>query len=135
MSDCIFCQIVAGKIPANKVYENDDLIAFLDIMPVNKGHVLVVPKQHYKKLTDLSDESAGKLITAVKKIVPAILSGVGAEDYNLTLNQGKLAGQAVDHLHWHIMPRFEGDGYQLWTGKSYMEGEAEKITEAIKNSL
>ena len=133
--DCIFCKIIAGDIPAYKVYEDDDVLVFLDIAPVNPGHTLVVPKKHYNSLLDLPETEAHKLISAVKKIVPAILAGVSANSFNLGLNVGVEAGQAVPHLHWHIMPRYEGDGLELWHGGSYAAGEAEKVLEKIKSKI
>ena len=132
---CIFCKIIAGEIPAYKVYEDDDVLAFLDITPVNSGHTLVIPKKHYPNLLELPEEMACKIVSIIKKITPAILAGVVAKDFNLGLNNGKLSGQVVDHLHWHIMPRFEGDGYDLWHGKSYGEGQAEEVLRKIKENF
>ncbi|MEK7653329.1 MAG: HIT family protein [Patescibacteria group bacterium] len=133
--DCIFCKIVAGEIPSYKVYEDEDILAFLDVAPINPGHTLVIPKKHYANLLELPEDLLCKVALAIKKIIPAILKGVGTEDFNLNLNSGSLAGQVVNHVHWHIVPRFEGDGYDLWLGKAYGEGEAEKVAEKIKNSL
>lgn len=133
--DCIFCKIVAGDIPAYKVYEDDDVLAFLDIAPVHPGHTLVIPKKHYENLLDLPETEAAKLVSAIKKITPAVLAGVGANSFNLGLNSGIEAGQAVPHFHWHIMPRYEGDGLELWRGGSYPAGEAERTLEKIKSNL
>lgn len=133
--DCIFCKIVAGEIPAYKIYEDDDVLAFLDIVPVNPGHTLVIPKKHHPNFVDLPEELACKIVKVIKKITPAILSGVGSKDFNLGLNNGKTAGQLVEHFHWHIMPRLEGDGYDVWHGKSYEAGEAENVLEKIKANL
>jgi histidine triad (HIT) family protein len=135
MEDCIFCKIVSGSIPAHKVYEDDDILAFLDINPVNPGHTLVITKDHHSTLLDLPEDLAEKVMAVTKKITPAILSGVGAKAFNLGLNQGEIAGQVVDHFHFHIMPRFEGDGHQLFKGKEYEEGEAEEVLSKIKNNL
>lgn len=135
MSDCIFCKIIAGEIPCYKVYEDDNVLAFLDITPVNPGHTLVVPKKHFANLLELPEEEANRLIAAVKKITPAILAGVGATDFNLELNNGPVAGQVVNHFHWHIVPRFAADGRELWHGNPYGESEAEKILERIKKNI
>lgn len=132
MSDCIFCKIIKGEIPSYKVYEDDEVLAFLDINPVNPGHTLVIPKSHYATLIDLPLDLAQKVIAATKQIIPAVLAGVGANDFNLGVNQGKLAGQVVDHFHLHIMPRFIGDGHQLFSGHQYQDGEAEMILNSIK---
>ena len=87
MSDCIFCKIVAGEIPAYKVYEDRDILAFLDITPVNPGHTLIISKMHYENLLELPNELASKLIGVVKKISPAIIKGVGATAFNLEQNK------------------------------------------------
>ena len=133
--DCIFCKIVAGEIPAFKVYEDDDILAFLDITPVNSGHTLVIPKQHYASLLELPDELLCRLAQAVKKIAPAVLAGVNSDGFNLGLNNGPVSGQLVPHFHWHIMPRFDGDGFELWHGHKYADGEAEAVATEIKKNL
>jgi len=135
MPDCIFCKIIKGEIPSYKVYEDDDILAFLDLTPVSPGHTLVIPKAHHKDLLELPDDLAGKIITVIKKITPAILQGVGATDFNLGFNNGKIAGQVVEHAHFHIIPRIENDGHQHWHGKEYPYGEAEKTLEKIKRML
>jgi len=134
MDDCIFCKIIKGEMKSYKVYEDDKVFAFLDIMPINKGHVLVVPKKHYKNILDAPAEVLCQIIFVVKKIAPAILESVGADGFNLGINNGGIAGQVVDHLHIHLMPRFPNDGHKLWHGGSYREGEAEKVCrEIVKN--
>lgn len=135
MEDCIFCKIIRGEIPCHKVYEDDDVLVFLDISPVNPGHTLVIPKKHYDDLIQLPETEAQLLIAKIKKIAPAVISGVGAKAFNLNLNNGKISGQEVAHVHWHIVPRFEGDGRQLWHGQPYGAGEAEAILEKIKNLI
>jgi histidine triad (HIT) family protein len=135
MDSCLFCKIVKGEIPSHRVYEDDAVLAFLDIMPVNPGHTLVIPKDHHENLLDLPQETVEKVIGVIKKITPAILAGVGAEAFNLGLNNGEGAGQVVKHFHWHIMPRFEDDKYDLWHGREYNSGEAEAVLEKIKNNL
>lgn len=133
--DCIFCKIMAGEIPSYKIYENDEILAFLDIMPINPGHTLVITKAHYADLLATPEELIYQVVKAIKKITPAILKGVGASDFNLGLNNGPLAGQAVNHFHYHIMPRFKDDGRELWRGKKYGAGEAEEIVSKIKENL
>ena len=135
MDSCLFCKIVKGEIPSHRVYEDDAVLAFLDIMPVNPGHTLVIPKDHHENLLDLPQETVEKVIGVIKKITQAILAGVGAEAFNLGLNNGEGAGQVVKHFHWHIMPRFEDDKYDLWHGREYNSGEAEAVLEKIKNNL
>jgi len=133
--DCVFCKIINGSLPCYKVYENEHILAFLDINPVNKGHTLVVPKEHYERLEKVPDDLLRELIIAIKKVGKAVIKGVGAEAFNLGLNNGKDAGQLVMHIHFHIMPRFKNDGLKLWPGKKYEEGEAEKIREKISKYI
>ncbi len=106
--NCLFCSIISGDIPCNKIYEDDDVFAFLDIGPVSEGHALVVPKIHAENLQVGSIESAMMLMKAVYQIAPAIMKGVNADGYNLGMNHGECAGQIVLHTHLHIMPRFNG---------------------------
>ena len=107
--DCLFCKIVRGEIPCEKVYEDDSVIAFLDIGPVSKGHTLVVPKQHAENLAAGSPEDAASMMRAVYILAPKIMSALGASGYNLGMNHGEVAGQDVMHTHLHIMPRYSGE--------------------------
>lgn len=135
MNDCIFCKILKKEIPSAKIYENDKIYAFLDINPVNPGHTLVVPKKHYEHLEDIPDELLAELITAVKKITAAVKEALGTDNFNLGLNNGRLAGQLVPHVHFHIIPRFEKDGYKHWEGKPYKEGQMEQVQKSIAKYL
>lgn len=135
---CIFCKIIAGEIPSHKVYEDDKVIAFLDISPVADGHVLVVPKAHYELMAEMPEDALIAAILAVKRVAEGVLKAVGASSFNLYLNNGKEAGQLVPHFHWHIIPRHSADGLELWHGGSNPEGKAaelkEKIAAAIVNT-
>ncbi|MBW2999116.1 HIT family protein [Candidatus Woesearchaeota archaeon] len=135
MDDCIFCKIIAGEFPCQKVYENEHAFAFLDISPVNKGHCLVVPKKHYEDLLDMPDDAVKEVFSVVKKVSKAVIEGVHAEGFNVGMNNRKIAGQLVMHAHIHIMPRFKADGLTLWPGGKYKEGEAEETAELIKSRL
>ncbi|MFA5029236.1 MAG: HIT family protein [Patescibacteria group bacterium] len=135
MDDCLFCKIIRGEIPASKVYEDEEVVAFLDIFPVNPGHTLVLPKVHGAGFLELQNELISKIMMVIKKITPAILAGVDAKDFNFGLNNGALAGQAIAHVHWHIMPRFEGDGHKLFAGRQYEPGQAEAVLKRIKENL
>jgi len=135
MSDCIFCKIVAGEIPSSKVYEDDEFLAFLDIKPVNPGHVLVIPKQHYNDFVSMPAEQAVKLYAVVHKISSAIISAVGAKAFNLGLNNGAEAGQIIFHTHVHIMPRQLKDGLILWPQREYAEGERDTVAQKIRENL
>lgn len=108
--DCIFCQIVEGEIPSRSVYEDGDVVAFLDVNPLQRGHTLVVPKQHAASIREMSDEDSMAVFRAVHDLVEPVTSAVDADSFNLGLNDGGAAGQEVPHVHFHIVPRFQGDG-------------------------
>ena len=110
---CVFCRIVAGEIPAATVYEDEQLLAFLDIAPINKGHVLLIPKQHYVSLTSLPPALCGQLFQAVPRPAAAVMRAAGADGFNLLLSNGSVAGQVVPHTHLHIIPRLANDGILL----------------------
>jgi len=106
---CPFCQIVKGEQDSEKIYENDSFIAVLDINPSSPGHTLVIPKEHVTNILELPEASSSDLIEAVKEIAERITSGLDADGFNIGWNHGRAAGQAVPHLHVHVMPRFEDD--------------------------
>lgn len=111
MSDCVFCKIIRRELPASFVYEDETCVGFLDIHPINEGHVLIVPKQHRERLTQLEPKTAGHLFEVGQKVLKAIeQSGIRCEGANLFLSDGAAAGQEVMHSHLHITPRFRGDG-------------------------
>jgi len=134
-NNCVFCKIIKGEIPAVKIYENAKILAFLDISPVNPGHTLLVPKEHYENLLETPNEILAELMIYTRKIAQAVIKGVNSEGFNLALNNGQVAGQVIPHLHFHIMPRFKGDGYKLWEGKKSNPEELQKIAQKIKNYL
>ena len=135
-TDCIFCKIIAGEIPVNKVYEDNSVFAFLDIGPLSDGHTLVIPKVHCTKLHDCDADVMADLGRVIGKIAKAVVESVSVADYNVTCNNGKPAGQLVEHLHFHIIPRKQGDEiFKRWPAKEYEKGQAEKIAEEIRNRL
>ncbi|MCX6257215.1 MAG: HIT family protein [Bacteroidia bacterium] len=114
MEDCIFCKIIRAEIPCIKVFENDLVIAFMDIRPVTPGHLLVVPKKHAAIIPDLDNESLAEMISIAKDLDIAVRnSGIPCEAVNLQVADGKAAGQEVPHVHLHIIPRTTGDGFGL----------------------
>ena len=129
---CIFCKIVAGEIPANKVYEDENTLAFLDIKPVNPGHTLVIPKKHYQNLEEIPEQELSFLILMVKKIGAQLKDKLKVEGYAISANNDLVAGQIVPHLHFHIIPRHEGDGHEPWSRREYAPGEAEEILKKLK---
>jgi len=132
---CVFCKIVNNEIPNKKVYEDAFVVAFLDINPVNPGHVQVVPKKHIEDVLSASNEDLSHIIIAVKKVAKAILESMDYPAFNIEVNNGAIAGQVVSHLHFHIVPRKEGDGLTHWPGGQYKQGEMTQIAEKIKNEL
>ncbi len=104
MGDCIFCKITAGESPSYKIWEDDFSLAFLDLFPLSRGHLLVVPKRHVDRLTDLPKEHHGAMLGAVAELCRRVERL--APDYNVGVNQGAIAGQIVFHLHFHIIPRY-----------------------------
>jgi histidine triad (HIT) family protein len=109
-ANCLFCKIVEKKIPALIVYENDDVLAFLDIEPRAPGHTLIIPKYHSSTIVDLPESLVAPLFSAVKSVANLLVSRLGAEGLTIGINQGRASGQVVDHLHVHLLPRFSGDG-------------------------
>ncbi|MFA6604157.1 MAG: HIT family protein [Patescibacteria group bacterium] len=131
MENCIFCRIAAGEIPALKVYENDALVAFLDIQPANPGHTLIVSKRHYPTLADTPDEELGPLFVAAKMLGKSAAAAVGAGGFNIIVNNGPVAGQIIPHVHIHAIPRFEDDGHRHWSKKSVSQEEMVEIAGKI----
>ncbi|MFH1225296.1 MAG: HIT family protein [Candidatus Diapherotrites archaeon] len=133
--NCIFCKIISGKIPADFVYSDAEVVAFLDIAPTTKGHTLVVARNHSENLLDAPEKDICAMMSAVKKIGAAAVKGLGANGFNLHVNNGKGAGQVVPHIHFHIIPRYENDGLHLWPQGKYAEGESARYSEKIKKAL
>lgn len=134
-NDCIFCKIVNKEIPSSIVYEDENTIAFLDIAPANKGHILVIPKSHYSDITTIPENELQNVFSTVKEISQVLFKEY--EGVNLLQNNGKVAGQLVNHFHVHLIPRKENDGLSLgeWDCKKYEPGEMQEYQEKIKNFL
>lgn len=138
MSDdgCIFCKIVAGQIPSTKIYEDDAVIAFLDIGPISDGHTLVVTKRHFEKLHDCPAELLGQVGSQLGKIAEAVAAAMGCDGYNVLCNNGRAAGQLIGHVHFHIIPRNTGDGvFNRWPAYKYQKGKIEQIAAKIRENL
>lgn len=129
---CLFCKIVSGDVPSYKVYEDDKVLAFLDIAPVNYGHTLVIPKAHYENVENIPNDLLCAVIGAVKKVGKSLKDNFGVKGYSVSENNDPVAGQVIPHLHFHIIPRSEGDGLKLWPQGKYGDGEAEKIVDKIR---
>ncbi|OGG60331.1 hypothetical protein A3C86_04990 [Candidatus Kaiserbacteria bacterium RIFCSPHIGHO2_02_FULL_49_16] len=135
MSDCVFCKIVKGEIPSFKVREDDSTLAFLDIHPVNPGHTIVIAKRHSRNIFDVLPEDWDAVTKSVRKLSGVIEKALDADGININMNNREHAGQVVDHLHVHIIPRFKGDGFKLWHQSSYKDGEAVLVQEKILAQL
>ena len=132
--DCIFCRIIKGDIPCSEVYQDELVLSFLDIAPISQGHCLIIPKQHYDRFDQCPPELAEALARPLGKIARAVVAAVDAEGYNILNNNGRCAGQLVEHLHFHIIPRRSGDGiFQRWPAGKYPDGFIEKLSDKIKS--
>ncbi len=135
--DCIFCKIINGDIPCTKIYENDKVLSFMDICPMNKGHLLVIPKTHGATILDLPEPDFLAVMSATKMIAEAANKALNPDGINILQLNGEAANQVVPHLHVHIVPRWDGDGLTVsqWVpvpGDMEQIGQlAEKIKKAI----
>jgi histidine triad (HIT) family protein len=135
MSDCIFCRIVAGDLPAARVLETPEVLAFLDLAPVHYGHTLIIPKVHYPTLLELPGAIWEEMGQAGRRVAQALRTVLQAQGFNLCMNNLEAAGQVVFHAHLHIVPRYFGDGLQLFPQGSYRPGEMEKTAAQLRQSL
>lgn len=133
-NDCIFCSIVSGSVPSSIVYEDEYVLAFMDISPVNQGHLLVIPKNHYAYLSEVPEEIAARMFTIGQKLAKAIrMSGLKCEGINFFLADGEAAFQEVFHSHLHVFPRFKGDPFKIdadWSFKPTRE-ELDEVAKRI----
>ncbi|KJZ76194.1 Hit family protein 1 [Hirsutella minnesotensis 3608] len=133
MASCTFCRIIKGEIPCMKLFESDKTLAFLDIGPLSKGHALVIPKYHGQKLADIPDEHLTEVLPTLKKLVAA----TGATDYNILQNNGAIAHQQVDHVHFHMIPKpnkTEGLGIN-WPATTGDMDKLKTLCEQIKSKM
>ncbi|MGB6065588.1 MAG: HIT family protein [Desulfomonilaceae bacterium] len=135
--DCIFCKIVAGEVPCTKVFEDETMLAFMDISPLNKGHLLVVPKEHFKNVFEIDAEVYARMAVAVCRLSKAIKSGLAPDGVNVMQLNGKAANQVVPHLHIHIVPRWKGDGLTISAWEPVMgdKDEISRNAELIRSKL
>ena len=132
----IFSRILAGEIPCHRVYEDEHVLAFLDIGPVSDGHLLVIPKEGKAKLHELSDESAAAIGRVLPRLARAVMSATGATDYNILQNNGAAAHQAVMHVHFHIIPKIGSAGLGVgWNSGTLESGRAKEMVAKMKAAL
>jgi histidine triad (HIT) family protein len=139
MTDCIFCKIINDEIPSTRVYEDDMVMAFFDIFPINPGHTLIIPKKHFELLADMEPAYAAPMWETGRKIATALRkAGIKCEAINLHLADGSVAGQEVPHVHLHVIPRFKGDstGYKFpHDRKKPDDDEWNRMAESMRESL
>ena len=132
MSDCIFCKIIAGEIPSRKIYEDDLVYAFLDIAPINFGHVLVIPKEHHESASSIPEATAGRMMKIGSRLGIALKRALDYDAYNLHLADGKAAGQVVMHAHLHVIPRGVDDDFRWnWRQLQYADGAAAELANKV----
>ena len=130
--DCIFCKLANGEIPTNTIYEDNDFRVFLDAAPATKGHCLIVPKEHFDNLEELSDDVASKVFPLAKKMMKLLKEKLDWDGFNVVQNNGEVAGQTVFHFHTHLIPRYIDDGQNLnMKPSSPKEGELEEVLNLI----
>lgn len=124
-ADCIFCKIVSGQIPGAKVYEDDRVLAFMDIAPLNRGHLLVVPKEHVETIADIDPELYGHLAWVICRLAKAVQTAVKPDGMNVMQLNGKAGNQVVPHVHMHLVPRWQGDGLTICAWEPVMGDKVE----------
>lgn len=134
--DCIFCKIANGEIPSASPFETEDFKVILDVAPANRGHALILPKEHSDNIFELPEDTAAKIFAFATKLAKAIKEETSCEGMNLVQNNGEVAGQTVNHFHLHLVPRFKNDDVKV----SWKPGQADfddnaKLAEAIKARL
>ena len=135
-SDCVFCKIVAGKIPAAVILDDADCLAFLDIGPLAEGHVLLIPKRHCARLADMPAETCAALAHRIPRIAAAVTGTMGVGGFNMLINDGGVAGQVVPHVHAHFVPRKSNDGLGYrWNAGKYPEGRLQELQQAYAAAL
>ena len=125
--------MINGKLPSHMIYDDDDCLAILDRYPIDNGHSLIIKRQHYEKITDMSIDDVSKLFSKVPKIINAIIKATGADAFSIAQNNGKSAKQIIPHVHIHLIPRYNKTG-TLWTKRKIMsDDELKQLAEKIKN--
>jgi histidine triad (HIT) family protein len=135
--DCIFCRIVGGEIPCTKVHEDDKVLAFMDISPLNRGHLLVIPKEHFENIVEIDSELYGHLASVAADIAKAVHAAVAPDGMNVLQLNGKAANQVVPHLHIHLVPRWHADGLTIsaWEPVPGDASEIASTAEEIRKKL
>lgn len=134
--ECIFCKIANGEIPSATIYENSDFRVILDVAPANRGHALIIPKEHFKDIYDIDAVTAGKLFSLATEVARAMKSVLKCDGMNVVQNNGSIAGQTVFHFHMHLIPRYEGDGVELqWKQGETVQAELQELAKEIRKKI
>ena len=134
--DCIFCKIISGDIPSEVILRDDSSLAFMDTGPVAHGHVLLVPLEHYATVDQMPAETAGAVLANLPSLVNAVGQATECEGVNILQNNGAAAGQVVGHVHFHIIPRNDGDRFRFnWPAGVYEEGQMKQLADRIRGGL
>ena len=135
--DCIFCRIVNGEVPCYKLYEDDQVLAFLDVGPLSRGHSLIIPKAHYRTLAEMPGDLAAACARVAPRLSRAIMAATGKSASNLLQNNGRIAHQAVEHVHFHIIPKYDAEsGLGIhWPAGKLDDDEAKPLVEAITTAM
>lgn len=131
--DCIFCKLANGVFPTNSIYEDDTFKVILDASPANKGHALILPKEHYQDVFEIEEDTLGKAMILAKKVASKQMEALKCDGVNIVQNNKEAAGQTVLHYHLHVIPRFKGDGQNINWKPGEVEPELQKeICEKLK---
>ncbi len=126
--NCVFCKIAAGEIPSLRVLDTPSAMAFLDIGPLAEGHLLLIPRNHYRTIDQMPPDELTEVTSCLPSLARAVVKVTGATGYNILQNNGRISGQVVEHVHFHIIPRKEGDGLGYrWNAGKYPPGRAETL--------
>ncbi len=135
MTTCVFCKIINNEIPTERIFEDENVLAFMDIRPVSRGHALVIPKKHSRDILEADEQDLHKTILAARKIADTITKATGAEGFTISTNRGEAAGQTVFHLHFHLIPRYVADGLQPWPHQETEHTTRAELAELIKKQF
>ena len=131
--NCIFCKLANGEIPTNKIYEDEAFTVILDASPATRGHALILPKEHFANLYEISDETAAKALPLAKKLIKHMKEVLNCDGFNVLQNNGETAGQTVFHFHMHLIPRYAGKEQILnWSHETFTDDEMKEIAESLK---
>jgi len=130
MEDCIFCKIIKGEISCDKVYEDENFLAFLDIKPVSHGHILIIPKKHATWMYDADDETISGIFILAKKLMLALKKGLKCDFVQIGI-----VGNEIPHFHVHLIPRYYGDNFKNFPTKEYKEGETKELIQKITQAF